>query len=565
MHKYPLRAGMAGLVLGVPLSLTAGGAVPGDSAAPVIQQAGAATQATPVAAPQQPSQFQSQQYQNEVQRQLQMLYQQEQSGQRPQPPQGAAPRKMRMKDWFNPSAWKRHNARRQREREREEQRRQAAASPETDLGAPADFSHGGAAPMPTAPSVPLSTAQAPPSALSAPDSSRAPAALPAIAPAPAASASAARPQLQRVSPDIFAGEAPAPAVTAAPPSFPPAAPPAEFRTAQAPIEQHPPAQTAEPQVAQTPLLILVPNPEPAQQLAATPEAPPAELPIADVSLSAPASDITVDGFINEPAPASDSEFTQAEQDLLFASPSEPEIAAEPEAAPLNAAPSGPFTGLELDNNPFAEPSPEQVAATRLPAEPLPLAAPVQEEPAPALSAPAELPAAHPEALLAPLPDADAPAAFPASNIAAPAALNAPAGRPLSGSPISFATAPQGEVQVKLSRIAERKGLTGFKGFCPVMLKDHRELVDAKLEHTVEYSGRQYWFSSATARQQFLADPTAYIPARNGIDVVLFDRTGESRDGSLDHAVWYKGQLYLFDSTESQAEFAAAPQAHQVSE
>ena len=164
-----------------------------------------------------------------------------------------------------------------------------------------------------------------------------------------------------------------------------------------------------------------------------------------------------------------------------------------------------------------------------------------------------------------LADAAAPAAFPADELAAPAAPNAQVGRPLAGSAAGFESAPSGEVQVKLSRIAERRGLTGFKGFCPVMLRDHRELVNAKLEHTVEYAGRQYWFSSATARQQFIADPTAYIPARNGIDVVLFDRTGESRDGSLDHAVWFKGQLYLFDSTESQAEFATAPQAHQVSE
>ena len=95
-----------------------------------------------------------------------------------------------------------------------------------------------------------------------------------------------------------------------------------------------------------------------------------------------------------------------------------------------------------------------------------------------------------------------------------------------------------------------------------MLTDYRELVDAKLEHTTEHEGRQYWFSSSDARERFMLDPTAYVRAR-GNRCGDLRPTGESREGSLDHAVWFRGKLYLFDSADSRAAFAAAPQEHLV--
>ena len=119
--------------------------------------------------------------------------------------------------------------------------------------------------MPLAPS---SVAQQSPGRLVAP--APATAAAPVITPAPVN----ARPQLERVSPEIFASED-APAGSAAPVFTLNAAPPAEFRTAQSPVEALPPGPAAvpvDPQVAQTPLLILVPNPEPSQPLGTTPQA-----------------------------------------------------------------------------------------------------------------------------------------------------------------------------------------------------------------------------------------------------------------------------------------------------
>ena len=114
---------------------------------------------------------------------------------------------------------------------------------------------------------------------------------------------------------------------------------------------------------------------------------------------------------------------------------------------------------------------------------------------------------------------------------------------------------------KLDRIATRKGLSGFKGFCPVSLKDHRELVDARPEYSAVHNGRRYFFSSAAAQSQFEANPEDYSPAALGNDVVHLVLTGDSTPGSLDHAVWFRSKLYLFATAETMETFVAAPSIH----
>lgn len=54
----------------------------------------------------------------------------------------------------------------------------------------------------------------------------------------------------------------------------------------------------------------------------------------------------------------------------------------------------------------------------------------------------------------------------------------------------------------MDRIAARHNATGLKGFCPVMLRDHRELVDARETFRASYKGREYLLSSAEAVAAF---------------------------------------------------------------
>ena len=154
-------------------------------------------------------------------------------------------------------------------------------------------------------------------------------------------------------------------------------------------------------------------------------------------------------------------------------------------------------------------------------------------------------------LLPPLPELPAPAELAAPKDAAPAGKLpeiTPAEKPASN----------GAHRDKLQQIAERSELTGLKGFCPVALRDQRELKDARPQFQAAFNGRNYNLSSAEAKAKFESDPEAYAPAAAGQDVVLAASEGAEREGSLDRAVWYRNRLYLFSSRDSHEEFVASP-------
>ena len=108
------------------------------------------------------------------------------------------------------------------------------------------------------------------------------------------------------------------------------------------------------------------------------------------------------------------------------------------------------------------------------------------------------------------------------------------------------------------QILARTGQTGFKGFCPVMLRDQRELVDAMPGIVSSFGLQQYSFCSERAKAAFEADPSRYAPAAGGSDVVLLVNTAEEQAGMLDYSLWYRDRLYLFCSRETMALFSKEP-------
>lgn len=110
---------------------------------------------------------------------------------------------------------------------------------------------------------------------------------------------------------------------------------------------------------------------------------------------------------------------------------------------------------------------------------------------------------------------------------------------------------------RLKMIASRKGKSGLKGFCPVVLRDDRRLVDADKEFAVVHKSRTYYVSSAEALRKFEGDPEKYAPVASGHDVILLTVEGRRVEGSLEHAVWYKDRLHLFSSKETLGRFVAA--------
>jgi len=134
-------------------------------------------------------------------------------------------------------------------------------------------------------------------------------------------------------------------------------------------------------------------------------------------------------------------------------------------------------------------------------------------------------------------------------------------------PVVITAPPDPETLAKHRQIAELGPQVGFKGLCPVALRDRRELVTARIEFAAVHEGRTYLCGSAEARERLLANPTAYIPAGDGRDVVLRSEYQRRRPGTpppqglLDHAAWYRGRLYLFTSAATRETFRADPERY----
>lgn len=121
-----------------------------------------------------------------------------------------------------------------------------------------------------------------------------------------------------------------------------------------------------------------------------------------------------------------------------------------------------------------------------------------------------------------------------------------------------------EIDAKIKLIKERGELRGLKGFCAVALRDARDLKNALPEHTATYKGRTYYFSSDDAKVAFEKHPEQYAPVSGGNDIVLL-KEKINKEGSLDHAVWFKDRLYLFTSQKTLEQFVASPSGFVISE
>ncbi len=122
------------------------------------------------------------------------------------------------------------------------------------------------------------------------------------------------------------------------------------------------------------------------------------------------------------------------------------------------------------------------------------------------------------------------------------------------------TSNRTEHDSKIQLIASRSELSGLKGFCIVALRDKRELVNVNLLYGSVYETRTYYFASRENWAKFESNPAKYAPAAGGRDVVVLKHQEMDIEGSLDHAVWYRGRLHLFSSQETLAQFTRNPKS-----
>lgn len=114
------------------------------------------------------------------------------------------------------------------------------------------------------------------------------------------------------------------------------------------------------------------------------------------------------------------------------------------------------------------------------------------------------------------------------------------------------------IDPRMSNILKRSNVRGLKGFCPVALREQRELRDVHPDFAATYRGQRFQLSSREARDKFEREPSRYAPAAFGADVVVLLEDKDVAEGSLEFAAWYKGRLYLFASQANHDRFIANP-------
>ncbi|HEY2250957.1 MAG TPA: hypothetical protein VGH74_07835 [Planctomycetaceae bacterium] len=108
------------------------------------------------------------------------------------------------------------------------------------------------------------------------------------------------------------------------------------------------------------------------------------------------------------------------------------------------------------------------------------------------------------------------------------------------------------------KLVEPAPFSGLKGICPVVLKDNRRLIDAQPGIKSEFHGKTYTFSSMNAKMAFDENPRKYAPVDGGNDVVKQTSGEAGVAGTIEHAAWYRGRLYLFSTADSRHEFVETP-------
>lgn len=207
----------------------------------------------------------------------------------------------------------------------------------------------------------------------------------------------------------------------------------------------------------------------------------------------------------------------------------------------------PFSGLTISTNEAEQPAPAPTAKRTIPDE-----APIEPKLEPE-------PKAETEVKVQPEVKVEAEQKPGAEIKQEPEAKPAP--QVVAEPPVAAAPQipePQDERSRQLRMLAARRDLKGLKGFCIVALKDKRQLIEAHHSYLSVHKAQVYSFSSAAAKAAFDADPEAYAPVHSGNDVVRLAAGNAAVEGSLDHAVWYKGRLFLFSSAASRELFIESP-------
>lgn len=104
-----------------------------------------------------------------------------------------------------------------------------------------------------------------------------------------------------------------------------------------------------------------------------------------------------------------------------------------------------------------------------------------------------------------------------------------------------------------------KELKAAWGICLVTLAEENRLERGLPQYSTEYQSQRYRFSTEEAMRKFLESPKRYVPAAGGLDVVAVRNDRNAVQGSINFAICYRKQLYLFSTRENAEAFGKDPQ------
>ncbi len=129
-------------------------------------------------------------------------------------------------------------------------------------------------------------------------------------------------------------------------------------------------------------------------------------------------------------------------------------------------------------------------------------------------------------------------------------------------PVQAAYASQAPNTEDLEETPPQKTMPlGLDGYCPVALMEAGNWVEGQARWGARHRGRTYLFSGLEQQQTFLSDPDRYSPALSGDDPVAAIDGGKTSAGQRRYGVTYQKRIYLFESPETRAAFAANPQRY----
>ena len=111
-----------------------------------------------------------------------------------------------------------------------------------------------------------------------------------------------------------------------------------------------------------------------------------------------------------------------------------------------------------------------------------------------------------------------------------------------------------------SHAAGDKATTALSGYCPVCIIEMKKWVRGNPQFAATFDGQTYLLPNAEIREKFLANPVKYVPALGGDCVVCLAKMGKRMPGSVHHAAYHGGRLFLFPGEDQKKMFVANPKA-----